>query len=304
MKLLITGATGLVGKELVQRTLSQGVGVHFLTTRQSKINSIEGAKGFYWNPSLQEIDMDCFKGVDTIIHLAGATISKRWTSAYKKTIKQSRVETTQLLLKGVQDLSGDNTVTQLVSASAIGIYSSDFDVTVDEETQVSPQSFMEEVVIEWEKQCNKFSSLGVKVSKLRIGLVLSEDGGVVGTLKIPTLFGLGAAFGNGKQGQSWIHIDDLVSMFLYVIEQKLEGVFNAVSPNPVSQSRFISALAKAINRPHVFPPLPKFLIDLLMGEMSSLVLDSHWVSSKKILKKGFTFKYETINGALDNIFSK
>ena len=304
MKLLITGATGLVGKELVQRTLSQGVGVHFLTTRQSKINSIEGAKGFYWNPSLQEIDMDCFKGVDTIIHLAGATISKRWTSAYKKTIKQSRVETTQLLLKGLQDLSGDNTVTQLVSASAIGIYPSDFDVTVDEETQVSPQSFMEEVVIEWEKQCNKFSSLGVKVSKLRIGLVLSEDGGVVGTLKIPTLFGLGAAFGNGKQGQSWIHIKDLVGMILFLVTTKLEGVYNAVAPNPVSQTHFITALAKAINRPHILPPLPKFIIKPMVGEMSSLLLDSHWVSSEKIEGQGFSFKYPEINTAFKELFKK
>ncbi len=304
MKLLITGATGLVGKELVKRALNQGMEIHFLTTQQSKLNSIVGAKGFYWNPSLQEIDSACFEGVSTIVHLAGATISKRWTTSYKKTILSSRVDSTQILLVGLKTLSEGHSVTQLVSASAIGVYPSDFDQTVEENMPLSPSSFMEQVVTDWEQQSDSFSTMGIKVTKLRIGLVLAADGGVVATLKIPTMFGLGAAFGNGKQGQSWIHITDLVSLFLFAIEKQWEGVFNAVTPNPVSQSRFITALAKALHRPHIFPPLPKFLIQLLVGEMSSLVLDSHWVSSKKLVEHGFSFEFPNINDAFENIFHK
>jgi len=304
MKLLITGATGLVGKELVKRALNQGMEIHFLTTQQSKLNSIVVAKGFYWNPSLQEIDSACFEGVSTIVHLAGATISKRWTTSYKKTILSSRVDSTQILLAGLKTLSEGHSVTQLVSASAIGVYPSDFDQTVEENMPLSPSSFMEQVVTDWEQQSDSFSTMGIKVTKLRIGLVLAADGGVVATLKIPTMFGLGAAFGNGKQGQSWIHITDLVSLFLFAIEKQWEGVFNAVTPNPVSQSRFITALAKALHRPHIFPPLPKFLIQLLVGEMSSLVLDSHWVSSKKLVEHGFSFEFPNINDAFENIFHK
>jgi len=304
MKLLITGATGLVGKELVKRALNQGMEIYFLTTQQSKLNSIVGAKGFYWNPSLQEIDSACFEGVSTIVHLAGATISKRWTTSYKKTILSSRVDSTQILLAGLKTLSEGHSVTQLVSASAIGVYPSDFDQTVEENMPLSPSSFMEQVVTDLEQQSDSFSTMGIKVTKLRIGLVLAADGGVVATLKIPTMFGLGAAFGNGKQGQSWIHITDLVSLFLFAIEKQWEGVFNAVTPNPVSQSRFITALAKALHRPHIFPPLPKFLIQLLVGEMSSLVLDSHWVSSKKLVEHGFSFEFPNINDAFENIFHK
>jgi len=304
MKLLITGATGLVGKELVKKAQASGFEIHFLTTQQSKINSIDDAKGFYWNPERQEIDTSCFEGVSTIVHLAGATISKRWTTAYKKTILSSRIQTTQLLFNGLNELEGDHSVTQLVTASAIGVYPSDFDQTVDEKTQVAPNSFMEKVVIDWEQESDSFKALGVKVNKLRIGLVLAAHGGVVATLKVPTLFGLGAAFGNGKQGQSWIHLSDLVALFLYAIDRQWEGTFNAVAPNPVSQSRFISALAKSLKRPHIFPPLPKFLIQLLVGEMSSLVLDSHWVSAQKVLDNGFVFEHEKINSALESIFNE
>ena len=196
MKLLITGATGLVGKELVKRALNQGMEIYFLTTQQSKLNSIVGAKGFYWNPSLQEIDSACFEGVSTIVHLAGATISKRWTTSYKKTILSSRVDSTQILLAGLKTLSEGHSVTQLVSASAIGVYPSDFDQTVEENMPLSPSSFMEQVVTDWEQQSDSFSTMGIKVTKLRIGLVFAADGGVVSTLKIPTMFGLGAAFGN------------------------------------------------------------------------------------------------------------
>ena len=182
MKLLITGATGLVGKELVKKALQQGMIIHFLTTQKSKINTIIGALGFYWNPSEQEIDFTCFEGVDIIVHLAGATISKRWTTAYKKIILSSRVDTTILLKKGLEATKGKHQVKQFIGASAIGIYPNDFKNKATEETDVFPNSFMEKVVIDWEAASNSFKELNIKVVTLRIGLVLSANGGVVAIL--------------------------------------------------------------------------------------------------------------------------
>ena len=146
--------------------------------------------------------------------------------------------------------------------------------------------------------------MNIKVTTLRIGLVIASNGGVVAAMKIPILFGLGAAFGNGSQGQSWIHIKDLVGMILFSVTTKLEGIYNAVAPNPVSQTHFITALAKAINRPHILPPLPEFIIQLMVGEMSSLLLNSHWVSSNKIEGQGFSFQYPEINTAFKELFKK
>lgn len=304
MKLLITGATGLVGNELVKMALKQGMIIHYLTTHKSKTKKIIGAHGFYWNPSLQEIDFSCFEGVDVIIHLAGATISKRWTAAYKKIILTSRINSTRLLENSIKKTEGKHQIKQIIGASAIGIYSNDFNNFVTEETEVSPNSYLERVVIDWELASAVFNTMNIKVTTLRIGLVIASNGGVVAAMKIPILFGLGAAFGNGSQGQSWIHIKDLVGMILFSVTTKLEGIYNAVAPNPVSQTHFITALAKAINRPHILPPLPEFIIQLMVGEMSSLLLNSHWVSSNKIEGQGFSFQYPEINTAFKELFKK
>jgi len=301
MKLLITGATGLVGRQLVKKAISQGMMIHYLTTQASKIQSIEGAKGFHWNPSRMIIDIDCFLGVDVIIHLAGASISKRWTDRYKKIILSSRIDTTRLLINGLNLLKGNHCVEQIVSASAIGIYPSDFKNFVFETFDVSKDSFMQNVVMNWEEEVDVFQTMNIKITKLRIGLVLARNGGVVATLKIPTFFCLGAAFGSGNQGQSWIHMSDVVGIILFCIKKQLIGNFNTVAPNPVSQSIFISALAKALKRPHIFPPIPKYFTKMILGDMSSLVLDSHWVSSKKILGKGYKFQFDKINDALKEV---
>ena len=303
MKLLITGATGLVGNSLIENYTQQGIQIHYLTTRKSQMESIEGAQGYYWNPNKNEIDLACFLGVDSIIHLAGATVSKRWTKAYKEKIHSSRVLSTQLLLKGLQSCKGDHQVKQLVSASAIGIYPSDFEKEMNEEMAVEPTAFMQKVVYDWEREVDAFKAEGVTVAKIRIGLVLSKKGGVLGTLKIPVYFGLGAAFGNGKQGQSWIHMDDLVGIFSAAIDQQWEGVFNAVAPNPVSQSQLMAALSCALKRPYFLPPIPTLLIKLGAGEMSDLVLDSHWVSTQKVLDQGYKFQFTDIEKAIDDLLS-
>ena len=301
MKILVTGATGSIGHSLVKTALSQGIQIHFLTTKKSKINSLNKAHGFYWNPSNGDLDSDCFLGVDIIIHLAGASISKLWTSSYRKLIFSSRIDSTRLLLSSLKKLGSKHKIRQIISASAIGIYPSDFEKKFTETDKVYPKSFMQEVVIAWENEVDSFTSINIKVTKMRIGLVLSYKGGVLGPLKIPVIFGLGAAFGNGKQGQSWIHIKDVIGIFLRACHEEWEGIYNTVSPNPVSQTFFIKALANALKRPYFLPPIPSIFLKTLVGKMSSLVLDSHWISSQKIIDRKYKFLYPELDTAISDI---
>ena len=301
MKILITGATGLLGHSFIKIALSQGIQINFLTTKKSKINCLNKAKGFYWNPSNGDLDTDCFLDVDIIIHLAGASISKPWTYSYRKLIFSSRVDSTRLLFSSLKQIGSKHKVKQIISASAVGIYPSDFEKKFSETAKVYPNSFMEEVVIAWENEVDSFASINIKVAKMRIGLVLSNNGGVLGPLKIPTAFGLGAAFGSGKQGQSWIHISDVTGVFLKACNEQWEGVYNTVAPNPVSQTDFIEALSKALKRPYFLPPIPGILLKILVGKMSSLVLDSHWISAQKVIDKKYKFLYPEINTAMINV---
>lgn len=301
MKLLITGATGLVGSILAQKALSLGHEIHFLTTRKTKVIQEGKMKGYYWNPSLNELDLACFEGVDAIVHLAGASISQRWTKKNKEEISLSRINGTRLLVDGIRQLDGKHQIKQVVAASAIGIYPSSFEMIYTEDYLPKRSSFLEEVVMDWEQEEDGFSSVGLQLAKLRIGLVLTETGGVLGPLKIPTWFGLGAAFGNGEQTQSWIHVDDLVGMIMTAIDKKWEGVFNAVSPNPVSQKEFSKTLAKAMRRIYFLPPIPKLFIRLVVGEMSTLVFNSQNVSAEKALKEGFVFIHPELLPAIKSL---
>ncbi|MDG1263550.1 MAG: TIGR01777 family oxidoreductase [Flavobacteriaceae bacterium] len=299
MKILISGATGLVGKVIVKQALIEGHQIHFLTTQKAKIHSIKGARGFYWNPNKNEIDVSCFDGIDTLIHLAGATVSKFWTKKHKQEILNSRLLTTQLLIDGLKKTK--HQVQNVVSASAIGIYPSSLDKIHTENDAAFPNSFMQKVVLDWEQIVGGFLELDIKVCKLRIGLVLAKDGGVLATLKIPAKLGVGAAFGNGKQWQSWIHIDDLTNLFLRAASDQWEGVYNAVAPEVVSQNQFVKQITKTINRPFFMPPIPEFLLQILVGEMSSLVLNSHHVSSNKALEKEFKYQFPTLQKACENL---
>jgi len=301
MKLLITGATGLVGSILVKKAVEAGHQIHFLSTRINKTADQSLGKGFYWNPQTGEIDMACFNGVETIIHLAGASISQRWTSKNKKEIMDSRVLGTRLLVNSIASLKGDHQVKQVIGASAIGIYPSSETSLYNESYLPKADSFLEQVVLAWENEQEGFISDKISLCKLRIGLVLTAKGGVLAPMKIPTSLGLGAAFGHGKQIQSWIHIDDLVQIILNAVDQRWSGVYNAVSPNPVTQKEFSKSLAKAMNRPFFLPPVPKFLIRLVAGEMSTLVFNSQNVSASKLTDKGYQFIYPDLLLAMKSL---
>lgn len=299
MRVLITGATGLVGQKITALCHEKNIAVNFLTTRKKKIKQAFNFRGFYWNPKKFEIDTDCFKEVDAIINLAGASIFKSWTSTYKKELEESRTKSLDLLFESLKKIP--HTIKQVVSASAIGIYPHSFQTLYFEDEKTLSNSFLGELVQKWEAATDKFVELGIVVTKLRIGLVFSERGGAFPKLKKASRLKMGASFGTGKQWQSWIHIHDLANMFLFVIQKKLEGVFNAVAPNPVNSENLNKKLAKELNVDQWVKNIPAVFLKLIMGEMSLLLLESQLVSSKKIENEGFKFKYGNIRKAIGNL---
>ncbi|KAB1067214.1 TIGR01777 family protein [Tamlana haliotis] len=296
MRVLVTGATGMIGQDIVKLCHRHGVQVSYLTTRKSQISKDENYLGFYWNPKTKEIDTNCFKNVDAIIHLAAATIAKRWTPCYKHEILKSRTETTKLLVNNLKGESHD--IKQVISASAIGGYPDSITNYYDESYKIKETSFLSKVVYTWEKEVDAFKPLGITVSKIRIGLVLSNKGGMLQELVKPVNFGLGSAFGSGKQWQSWIHQYDLTQLIYHVLKFKLEGVYNAVAPNPVTNKELIKTTAKVLEKPFFMPNVPKFAMKLILGKMHTLLYESQRVSSKKIEDKGFFFKFHHIEPAL------
>ena len=303
MKVLITGATGLIGGELVSQCHRKGYEVNYLTTSKEKIVSEPNYKGFHWNPDKKEIDTDCFSGVSVIINLAGASISERWTSSYKKVIIESRINSLQTLRQSINKLP-NHTINAIISASAIGIYPDSTTNYYSEEDSGVDDSFLGEVVEIWEKEVDTFNNSVPNVAKVRIGLVMSSDGGALPEIAKPIKNYVGAAFGSGEQWQSWIHISDLARIFLFVAENELSGIYNGVGPNPVTNNKLVKEIAKVLDRPLFLPNIPEFMMKLILGEMSYILFASQRVSSKKIEEEGFVFKFQNVCGALEAIYEK
>jgi uncharacterized protein (TIGR01777 family) len=299
MRVLITGATGLVGHALVSLCHENDIDVNYLTTSRSKIKTQGNYQGFFWNPSASEIDPASLKDVTTIVNLAGASVAKRWTSSYKKEILNSRIDSLMTLKKALS--SQDHHVEQLISASAIGLYKDSLTKFHEEDNFLQGDNFLADVVMRWEIAADEVGELGIDVTKIRIGVVLAKDGGALEKIKQPIENYVGAPLGSGKQWQSWIHIEDLARIFLYVIEKKLEGVFNAIDPNPVNNKELTECIAKRLEKPLILPNVPAFVLKLMLGEMSSIVLGSQLVSSKKILSTGFKFKHSQLKSALADL---
>ena len=299
MTILITGATGLVGQELVQLLLKNGHIVHYLSTSKNKLVTNETYKGFYWNPRSSEIDVNALSNVEVIIHLAGATVAKKWTKTYKQEIIESRVLSTRLLYQTLQKKT--NQVKQIVSASAIGIYPDSLEKIYHETDTEVDDSFLGDVVKQWENEVTQFKKLEIIVSKVRIGLVLAKNGGALQEMVKPIKYGVGAAFGSGEHYQSWIHVQDLAAIFYHLIENKQAGIYNGVSPYPVTNSELTKAIAKTLHKPLLLPNIPQFVMKLMLGEMSQLLFSSQHVSSRKLLDENFQFKFASLDKALNDL---
>lgn len=300
MRILITGATGLIGKEIVKRCHEEDISIHYLTTSKEKIKSEHNYKGFYWDPKQDIIDDKCFEDVDAIINLAGASIAKRWSKNYKREILESRIQSLHCLKKGLANVKNHH-VKHIVSSSAIGFYPDSFTKYYDESCSVVSPTFLGEVTAAWESAVNEFSELGLFVSIVRIGLVLDPNEGALPQMVKPTKLGLGAAFGSGEQWQSWIHVYDLSKIFVYIIQNELDGIYNGVAPNPISNIELTKAIAKMLHKPLFLPNIPEFVMKLVLGDMHILLFESQRVCSKKIEAAGFDFTYSNVQPALEAI---
>jgi len=296
----ITGATGSVGQAIVNQLLKENHSVRVLSTRKGL--SMEGVEVYSWSTDQGTIDLSALDGADHLIHLAGATVSKRWTPKYKQVIMDSRVQSTQLLIDALQKVK--NGPSSVVSASAIGIYGSDFN-NILTETSPTANDFLGAVTKTWESYTQKFESESCRSVQLRIGIVLDQGAGVLGQLEPFAKWGIASPLGSGKQWTSWIHVEDLACMFLFAATQPIpSGPYNAVSPSPLTNKAFTKELCRALRRPMVFPEVPGFALKLVLGEMATLALMSQKVIPAKIEAAGFTFHYTSAAEALQQIYGK
>ena len=259
-----------------------------------------GAKTFYWDVAKREIDGDCIDNVDMIIHLAGEGIAdKRWTSERKKAITESRTESIRLIYDLLKKKK--NNVKSIISASAIGYYSDRGDELLTEDSNPG-DDFLANCCAKWEAAADEGVQLGLKVVKFRTGVVL-DKGGALAKMAAPIKWCAGSPLGSGKQWIPWIHIQDVIDMYLFAIEnENINGVYNMVAPNPVTNKQLTKAIAKQLHRPLWLPNVPAFVLKLLLGEMSAIALGSTRVSAQKIEDAGFKFRYPYIAEALKEIY--
>ena len=299
MKVLITGATGLIGSQIIEDCIKSNISVNFLTTSRRKIIKSDMVNGYYWNPSKKVIDLDCFIDIDTIIALSGSSIFSLWTRKRKKEIISSRVLSLEFLKESIEN--NDIKISQLISASGISLYPDSLKIKYDENESTFDDSFLSNVIMKWETAANSFSTIGVKVSIVRIGLVLSKKAGVLKQTIMPMKFGFGIIFGSGNQIQSWIHINDLSRIFLFIMQKKLEGTFNGVSNNNLTNSEFTRIISSNYSRAIFNIKIPKIFFSLIFGEMHEILFKSHNISSRKIQNLGFRFKFENLDYAVKNL---
>ena len=301
MRFLVTGATGLIGKKITEIILNRGDKLSVLTTNKKHLtNSNHSIDYYYWNPELGVIDENCIDDVDIVINLAGSPIAQLWTTKTKKSILDSRVNSVNLLKKIILN-DNKGKIKQFACASAIGIYSSNMNVEFYEKSKSFSKSFLGETVRKWENSCLSIEKSNIKVLKLRIGLVLSMDGGLLKPISFLIKNFLGTWVGDGKNYYSWIHIDDIARSIIFLIDNKKEGIYNLVAPNPVNNKSFVLEIASIYKTKVIIPSISKKIINFFMGQMSELIMFNQKVSSKRLLSEGFEFKYVKLKSALENL---
>jgi uncharacterized protein (TIGR01777 family) len=298
MNILITGGSGLLGRQLTRALLNKGYAVSHLSRTQGNDPKV---KTYVWDVNRGIIDEHCIDGIDTIVHLAGAGIAeKHWTESRKKELVDSRTISISLIYDLLKKKK--HQVTSVVSASAIGYYSDRGDELMAE-TSAPNNDFMAQCCEAWEAAVDEGEKLGLRVVKFRTGVVLDKEGGALPKLALPIKLYVGSPIGSGKQWTPWIHWLDVVDMYLYGIENTaLKGTYNMVAPNPVTNKQLTQAVAKQLHKPLWAPNVPAFILKLIMGEMSTIVLGSTKVSAKKIQDAGYTFKFTDLSAALKEIY--
>ena len=296
MNILITGGTGLVGTALVKKLEERNHTVRILTRSES-----EEKNEFYWNISEKKSDQKAFENLDCIIHLAGANISERWTDDYKKELYSSRIDSAHLLReycveKGIH-------LKAFISSSGVNYYGTfTSDQILTEDSEIVENDFLAKLCVAWENAADQFESIAERVVCLRTAVVLSRKGGAFPLLKKTVNLNIGSGVGTGKQWMNWIHIDDLVNMYVEAVENtSINGKYNAVADEIPTNAVFMKKLAKAADKFFLPFNVPPFVMKSVFGEMSSIILEGTRVDNKKIKSEGFDFKYSTVEEAFKNL---
>ncbi len=293
---LITGAKGMLARHLA-KTLSGDYSLRFLTRSPKQKNE------FFWDIGAKYIDPEALKGVEHIIHLAGTSVAdKRWTTKRKESIISSRIDSAGLILSELanQQLK----IKTFISASATGYYGTTTSAAIFTEESPKGNDFLSDVCYEWENAAFEFETKNIasRTAVIRIGIILSKDGGALNKIVRPIKCGIGAGIGSGKQFVPWIHIDDLSKIFNFVlVNRHLNGVYNATSPEFATNKTLTASIARTVNRKIVLPNIPAFVIKGMFGQMAVVLLEGSRISSDRILKAGFKFEFDDLNTALANV---
>lgn len=293
MKCIVSGGTGFIGKRVVASLLADR---HYVAiwSRRPGTEKREGVASFYWDPMQGEPAEESLRDFDAVIHLAGEPVTQRWTPEIKRRIRDTRVLGTRRLVDALAKVEHCPSV--LVCASAIGYYGPRGDELLDE-TSAAGSGFLADVCKEWEHEADRATELGMRVVKIRIGIVLGREGGMLQKMVPAFRAFAGGRLGSGKQWVSWIHVDDLAAMFQQAVEQNVSGVWNGTAPNPVTNAEFTAELGKALSRP-AFLEIPPFALKLFFGELSESMLTGARVLPHAAQRFGFNWKYPDLASAL------
>jgi uncharacterized protein (TIGR01777 family) len=298
MTYLITGATGFIGRSLVESLLADGHSVNYLSRKIDRSMNLRAAFHHWEDPETTLPPLTSVPRCDAIIHLAGEPVAQRWTDEVKKKIRDSRVAGTRNLVEAIGLMRHKPSV--LVSSSAVGYYGDRGDEVLTEEAKAG-KGFLAEVCVEWERETLRARELGLRVVPIRTGVVLASGGGALKQMLPAFEFGMGGKFGNGKQWMPWVHRDDLLRLFRFAAEtQSVDGPMNGTAPEPVTNSEFTRTLARAIHRPALLP-IPKFGLRLLLGEMADFLVQSTRAVPAAAERQGFSFTYNHLQNALDAV---
>jgi uncharacterized protein len=296
MNVTVTGASGFLGTRLLDRLLRDGHSLHILG-RKRKQDLPAAVKFSSWDAMHAEAPLESLAGADAVIHLAGEPVAQRWNADVKRRIRESRSTGTRHLVRAIGKLSRRPRV--LISASAGGYYG-DRGEEVLTESSAPGHDFLAEVCKEWEREARAAEVFGVRVAMVRIGLVLGTEGGALKQMLTPFRLGVGGRLGSGEQWMPWIHIDDLIEMFVFALDRTVSGPLNGAAPQPVRNAQFTAALARTIHRPAIFP-VPRFALKLMFGEMAEIVFASQRMFPKVAEAAGFQFKFVALEAALADL---
>jgi len=290
VRVTITGASGLIGRPLVEALRARGDEVTIL--------SRDPQRGVTWDPLSEPAPPEALSGRDAVVHLAGENVAQRWTDSAKRSIRQSRVIGTQALIEGLRE--ADPRPGILVSASAVGYYGDRGDEVLDEESAPGTD-WLAGVCVDWEAAAAEATNLGMRVCSLRTGVVLSRDGGALAKMLPPFRVGLGGPVAGGGQYMPWIHLDDIVGLYLAAIDASAyTGPINATGPTPVTNRDFSKALGRALHRPAV-APVPKLAVRALFGEMSEIVTGGQRAVPRRAAELGYEFLFTRLDPALADV---